>query len=92
MIIYILMFDDCVERASTDCRKMNELAAALNGDPDITGQYDVIPVDLEDAPNQAMHSDGEGNPVLEGVEYLVNNIDCDTTSLIRRFWGLGLKE
>lgn len=28
--------------------------------------------------------DSEGLAILEGVEYLVNNIDCNTISLIRR--------
>ncbi len=29
-------------------------------------------------------ADGEERAVLEGVDYLVNNVDCDTISLIRR--------
>ena len=39
---------------------------------------------LEDASQQKDSADDKGVAVLERVHYLVNNIDCDTISLIRR--------
>lgn len=33
---------------------------------------------------QADSADGEGAPVLEGVDYLVNQVDAETISLTRR--------
>jgi hypothetical protein len=34
--------------------------------------------------NKAIHSDGDGMAVLEGVEYIVNQVDAKTISLTRR--------
>ena len=34
--------------------------------------------------NNAIHSDSESRAVLEGVEYLVNQVDAETISLTRR--------
>lgn len=49
MQIHILMFDDRIERASTDALKICDLADAMNGGKDMFGPYSVVSVELEDA-------------------------------------------
>ena len=34
--------------------------------------------------NNAIHADGESRAVLEGVDYIVNQVDSETISLTRR--------
>jgi len=67
MQVHILMFEDNIERASIDGRKMQELADEMNGGSpgfEIVGPYNVVSVELEDATlTSAMHSDGEGRCV-----------------------------
>lgn len=58
MQIHILTFDDYIERASVDAKKMVELADALNGGRDVFGPYDVISVELEDMPPNQRHALG----------------------------------
>jgi len=48
MEIFILTFDDRIERASVDGKKMQNLSIELNGGPDMFGPYDVITIELED--------------------------------------------
>ena len=48
MIIYLLLFDGDVERASTDREKLEELCQAYNGGDDLMGPYDVFDIELED--------------------------------------------
>ena len=61
MEIHILLFDDRIERASTDALKICDLADAMNGGKDIVGPYSVVSVELEDTDTliSAMHTDSE---------------------------------
>lgn len=63
MQIHILMFEDRIEKASMDGRKMQELADEMNGGPpgfEIFGPYDVVSVELEDAVLTTDAADAKG--------------------------------
>ena len=48
MEIHILLFEDRIERASTDRLKISDLADEMNGGIGIVGPYEVVSVELED--------------------------------------------
>lgn len=58
MKIYILMFDDKIERASCDSQKIHGIANESNGYDEcenaLDGPYFVIDIELEDVPHQKL--------------------------------------
>ena len=60
MEIHILLFEDRIERASTDRLKISDLADEMNGGIGIVGPYEVVSVELENTILTTNAADAKG--------------------------------